>query len=434
MGKSWEPLAEPRTSQSQQRVGKKVSPQNSSSEVSVSQDAVDVNRDSSSNNGIIVTYPSAPGVSKSRWNNNGSHTPNGATPPPPPPPAHSNHQHVVYEFEFPSELIGRLIGKGGRNLQQMMKETNTQIGVRKQQSRSDHQIVTVQGRHEDVQRMLKSVRTKFPRHQHPNIDIRPINVPMPSRLMMPETLWMTLPEGVPVNAVVVNVMSAGHIFLQLPSHPTYPNLPRLDACMLACYTSSAAPPVDTSLQPGQLCAAPLLGGWFRAQIVQVVDVPTENGDGGDNLPGMISGQEAYIRWVDYGGYSQVLVKDLRQCRSDFMTLPFQAIECYLGNISPPLSADGEPNTYEFPIDGAFFLEEAVKNAIVDAEVVAYAEDGLPFVHLFKNESGYGGGATDPTARTLINKELVERGFATWIEGVVPSSALTDEGCSGEVFQ
>jgi len=438
--KTWEPLPEPRTTQQQPQpqrgaTSKRNSPSASSADITTSQDP----SDPSANNGIVVTYPEAPSASsKSRWNNNGARTANGATPSPPlPPPAQSNHQHVVYEFEFPTELIGRLIGKGGRNLQQMMKETGTQIGVRRQQCRPDHQIVTVQGRHADIQKMLKSVRTKFPRHHHPEVDIRPINVPMPQRLMMPETLWMTIPEGAPVNAVVVSVLSAGHIFIQLPSHPTFPNLPRLDACMLACYTSSAAPPVDTSLQPGQLCAAPLCGGWFRAQVVQVVEAPppsTENGGSGESLPGMLCGQEAYLRWVDYGGYSQVPIKDLRQCRSDFMTLPFQAIECYLGNVSPPHSEDGGAmNPYDFPIEGAFFLEESVKNSIIEVEVVAYAEDGLPCVHLFKNENGFGADASDPTARTLINRELVERGFATWVEGI-SSSMVTGHEFDGDVFE
>ena len=153
MGKTWEPLPEPRPSPpppeprptppppTQQRgtADKRISPQASSADISTNQHPSDEIRDSSGNTGIIITYPEAPSVSsKGRWNNNGTRTPNGATPPP--PPAQSNHQHVVYEFEFPSELIGRLIGKGGRNLQQMMKETGTQIGVRKQQSRTDHQV------------------------------------------------------------------------------------------------------------------------------------------------------------------------------------------------------------------------------------------------------------------------------------------------------
>ena len=65
----------------------------------------------------------------------------GANGTPPPPPAHQN-QHVVYEFEFPSEHVGKLIGKGGRNLQQMMKETNTKMAVRTQTLRADYQVRT----------------------------------------------------------------------------------------------------------------------------------------------------------------------------------------------------------------------------------------------------------------------------------------------------
>jgi A-kinase anchor protein 1 len=34
--------------------------------------------------------------------------------------------------------------------------------------------------------------------------------------------------------------------------------------------------------------------------------------------------ECDIKFLDYGGYSRVSVATLRQIRSDFMTLPFQA--------------------------------------------------------------------------------------------------------------
>jgi A-kinase anchor protein 1 len=41
-----------------------------------------------------------------------------------------------------------------------------------------------------------------------------------------------------------------------------------------------------------------------------------------------------IKFVDYGGYSTVNSSVLRQIRGDFMTLPFQAVECYLANVTP----------------------------------------------------------------------------------------------------
>jgi len=67
-----------------------------------------------------------------------------------------------------------------------------------------------------------------------------------------------------------------------------------------------------------ICVAPAVGGWYRAQVV-AVDEETDACD---------------IKFVDYGGYSTVSSSVLRQIRGDFMTLPFQAVECYLANVTP----------------------------------------------------------------------------------------------------
>jgi A-kinase anchor protein 1 len=77
--------------------------------------------------------------------------------------------------------------------------------------------------------------------------------------------------------------------------------------------------VDLSLAVGIICAAPMFNGWYRALVVNVYD----------------DSDEVDIKFVDYGGYSKVQACLLRQIRSDFTVLPFQAIECYLANIVPP---------------------------------------------------------------------------------------------------
>jgi len=58
-------------------------------------------------------------------------------------------------------------------------------------------------------------------------------------------------------------------------------------------------------------------GWFRAEIV--------------NYP---EGEYCDVRFVDYGGYSSIEKKQLKQIRADFVTLPFQAQECFLYGIQP----------------------------------------------------------------------------------------------------
>lgn len=62
----------------------------------------------------------------------------------------------------------------------------------------------------------------------------------------------------------------------------------------------------------------MLNGWYRAQIMATHD-DTDESD---------------IKYVDYGGYSRVANSVLKQIRSDFMTLPFEAVECYMANITP----------------------------------------------------------------------------------------------------
>jgi A-kinase anchor protein 1 len=61
-----------------------------------------------------------------------------------------------------------------------------------------------------------------------------------------------------------------------------------------------------------------MGGWYRAQVV-AVDTETDTCD---------------IKFLDYGGYLTVNISVLRQIRADYMTLPFQAAECYMSNVTP----------------------------------------------------------------------------------------------------
>lgn len=48
-------------------------------------------------------------------------------------------------------------------------------------------------------------------------------------------LQLSLPEGVSVDVVVSSIVDAGRIFVQQPTHPTFPSLERLNSYMLSCY-------------------------------------------------------------------------------------------------------------------------------------------------------------------------------------------------------
>lgn len=69
---------------------------------------------------------------------------------------------------------------------------------------------------------------------------------------------------------------------------------------------------------GVLCAAPAYNGWFRA-VTLLYDEELD---------------ETLVRFVDYGGFARIPRADLRQIRTDYMSLPLQAIECYLAGVQP----------------------------------------------------------------------------------------------------
>lgn len=163
-----------------------------------------------------------------------------------------------------------------------------------------------------------------------------------------------LPPEVSCDVMVSAYVTPNHVFVQQISHPTFPSLTRLDHCMAQCYNEFPTPVLPQPIEPSMICAAPSLtdAGWYRAKIVAVyppasssvtnhsaVDgvegaIYNENGTPSeDNLhqeEQVINEEEDFevdVCYVDYGGYSRLPASCLRQIRTDFMSLPFQAIEC-----------------------------------------------------------------------------------------------------------
>ena len=110
-------------------------------------------------------------------------------------------------------------------------------------------------------------------------------------------------------------------------------------------------------------------------------------------------------FVDYGGYAyNVPIVELRQIRYDFMSLPFQASECYLANVVP---IDGMFHSLcwlwhsrltticlvYFTVENGWseeannLFEELAKGQIIYSTISSYAQNGIPFVNLFKVQDG-----------------------------------------------
>ncbi|XP_067137446.1 KH domain-containing protein akap-1-like isoform X2 [Centruroides vittatus] len=292
----------------------------------------------------------------------------------------------VYEFEIPQEYCGRLIGRQGKSVNYIKNHSKANVFIKKHPVNPNMKLCTIEGNAIEIATALEYIRRRFPPVDFSDLTLTQFNttngpVGAPP---IPETVQLRLPEGISCDVIMSSMVTAGHFFVQQPTHVTYPNLSRLDSYMVTCYTQLDTPQLPRPVEAGVICAAPVMSGWYRAQVVYVCD-------------GM---EECDVKFVDYGGYSRVPISTLRQIRSDFMTLPFQAVECYLANVQP--CEEGGV----WSVESCATFEELAQGQILQAHVVCYADDNIPYVRLFKVQG---------MSTIFINEELVSRGVAQWIE-------------------
>jgi len=158
------------------------------------------------------------------------------------------------------------------------------------------------------------------------------------------------------NITVSAAVDCGHVFIKQMDNPTHEGLAPLELAMLEAYEEEEAPPV--LLRPianGSLLAVYTDSKWYRCQVVDF------NADQ----------DTCDVKFVDHGGYTTVEVSQLRQLRSDFVRLPFQAIEVYLAHIRPA--------SHEIEIDIA---ADILFRENVSIQMVGVSEDGVPVVQAY----------------------------------------------------
>ena len=53
--------------------------------------------------------------------------------------------HIVYEFDFPSELCGRLIGRNGKNINILKDRSGVEITIKRKPYTKELQVVCLEG-------------------------------------------------------------------------------------------------------------------------------------------------------------------------------------------------------------------------------------------------------------------------------------------------
>lgn len=291
-------------------------------------------------------------------------------------------EFTIWEVQVPKHLVGRLIGKQGRYVSFLKQTSGAKIYISTLPYTQDFQICHIEGNQQQVDKALNLIGKKFKELDLTNLYAAPPSLSLPA---LPITSWLMLPDGVTVDVLVVNIVNAGHMFVQQHTHPTCHVLRNMDQQMFLLYSQPGIPTLTPPLEVGIICAAPAgEGAWWRAQVVAFFEETNE----------------VEIRYVDYGGYERVKIEALRQIRSDFVSLPFQGTEVLLDNIMPL------PDEDQFSEEANAAMDEMTRGAALLAQVTGYDNSGMPLIHLWSL-------AGDKVL--FLNQILVEKGHAQWME-------------------
>lgn len=303
------------------------------------------------------------------------------------PPQSIGAPTITYDFLVANACVGFIIGNRGKSVARIKEKTGASVIIRKGFYGTKRQkVCSVEGTQSEIDAALKMIRSLVPDKRNFSMNMERIFI-TPDNKLVPtfniSSLQLHLIEGINNDVSVSAVVSGGHIFVQQPLHPTYPSLAPLQHRMNHWYSMTAAPELPEVID-NAICAYFIQDNWYRVQII------SHNPDT----------KVCVIKYLDFGGYTNVNASELRQIHADFMTLPFQAIECVLSNVRPP------NNSIEWSKESIDTITSFTSGVILQAQVAGYTQDDVPEVLLFVSIS--------KDNVLFINQELCARKLADWI--------------------
>lgn len=284
------------------------------------------------------------------------------------PPQSVGAAIISYDTLLPGWAVSAVLHGPRRIVTKIKERTGANMNIRKypynnhRKSYNQSRICTIEGTQTEIDAALEMLRKSLePRKgQAPvtlaRIFLTPDNQVVPSFDMA--SLQLKLIEGINNDVSVCSVISGNHLFLQQPLHPSYPNLALLQQKMNAMYSMTTAPELP-ELIDNAVCAYCIQNNWYRVQIVSHKQ----------------RDRMCLVKYLDFGGYSDVHASELRQIHADFMTTPFQAIECVLSNVRSPKGEEWPPEAMETILNFS-------RGVVLQAQVAGYTDDDVPEVLLY----------------------------------------------------
>ncbi|XP_043641003.1 tudor and KH domain-containing protein homolog [Drosophila teissieri] len=292
---------------------------------------------------------------------------------------------VKVELQVPQRLASKLNGRGGELLQEIRssslaklnidlngrngKAKITIIGNQKQVNIARKMLDDQIEEDEELVRSMEEVEQRREPRRSPTNSIASSSMyssqtSLSSHTQPRDKLMASKGEGKPMEVYVSAVASPTKFWVQLIG----PQSKKLDSMVqeMTTYYSSAenrAKHVLTAPYVGQIVAAVFKFDekWYRAEIVDI-------------MPNQYNPKEQVIDlyFVDYGDSEYISPADICELRTDFLTLRFQAVECFLANVKSTIQT--EPITW--PKSSIAKFEELTEVAHwrkLIARVVTYKE-------------------------------------------------------------
>ncbi|KAI8493624.1 hypothetical protein Bbelb_285450 [Branchiostoma belcheri] len=333
------------------------------------------------------------------------------------------------EIHLPQRALGRIIGKNGDTIRQLCRASHAKIKIDRggdERSPDCVKLATITGTKEQIEHARGLLEEKIAEEeafrqrlavttgnrQHRRGAERPGTRDRQADTRQPRThqqeakkLSPTSPPNSPLpqhndffEVFVSAVETPGHFWVQMVNAKA-PQLDRLVQDMSDYYSEEHVKELEPihslmlepihSLMVGDIVAAPFQhdDAWYRARVMGFWKAGTLD-----------------LYYVDYGDSGVVKRENLRALRHDFLSLPFQAVECSLAGVAPKGEDWSEQATDLFEE-----LTYCAKWKILMAKTVTYIQRDLQLVPCLLLVDTHG------PKDVYIARELVKQGYAVRVK-------------------
>ncbi|XP_073825382.1 tudor and KH domain containing protein papi [Musca autumnalis] len=270
---------------------------------------------------------------------------------------------VKEEIYVPQSVCGKIMGRCGEAMQEICRISLAKVSVDAGVRSSNSRRITITGNRqqvniarkmiedkieedENLRRAVEEVEQKREPRRSPansvNSSLYSSQTSLSSHLPPREKLMAARNDDKPMEVYVSAIASPAKFWVQLIG-PQTKKLDDLVANMTAYYSNADNRAMHQIREPylGQIVATVFKhdNKWYRAEVVGI-------------LPNQYNPNEVVLDlyFVDYGDSEYVLPHEIFELRTDFLTLRFQAVECFLANVKSTLINDPqtwEPQSIEF---------------------------------------------------------------------------------------